>query len=268
MFERFTDRARRVIVLSQDAARDMGHPQIKPGHLVVGLQLGEGMAANAMAQAGVDGTLLGRRVAALYESVPSAKKIKKVPFSVESKKCLEQSLRAALALGHNYIGTEHLFLGVQRQAEAGNWDLDDLLGVSADEIQRRLTEMLSEISTARTMRSPGLESALSRARAEAGQSPMTTGHVLAGMLADPDSQASHALNALHVDPQRVRTAISEINVDETSDASPSPRSITITVGDLTTVIADPDVAEFLRVLSSEQLREILKNALGLRDTGT
>ena len=136
MFERFTPRARRVIVLAQDAAREMGHSQIKPEHLLVGLQQGEGMAANAMAQAGVDGTTLRQRVAALHHSKPAAKRIDKVPFSLEGKKCLEQSLRAALALGHNYIGTEHLFFGVQRQAEANNEPLDNLLGASADEIGR------------------------------------------------------------------------------------------------------------------------------------
>ena len=120
----------------------MGHAQIKPEHLLVGLQQGEGMAANAMAQAGVDGAALrGARRRPVREQ-PSAKKIDKVPFSVEGKKCLEQSLRAALALGHNYIGTEHLFFGVQRQAETNGGSLDELLGASAAEIHRRLTEML------------------------------------------------------------------------------------------------------------------------------
>jgi hypothetical protein len=76
----------------------------------------------------------------LYASKPAAKKINKVPFSLEGKKCLEQSLRAALALGHNYMGTEHLFFGVQRQAEVDDRPLDDLLGVSVAEINRRLTE--------------------------------------------------------------------------------------------------------------------------------
>src|SRR4029077_2797698 len=137
MFERFTPRARRVIVLAQDAARDMGHAQIKPEHLLVGLQQGEGMAASAMAHLGVEGPTLRQRVADLYPSNPGAKKINKVPFSTEGKECLEQSLRAALALGHSYIGTEHLFFGVQRQGESNARRRDELLGFSAAEIQRR-----------------------------------------------------------------------------------------------------------------------------------
>ena len=267
MFERFTPRARRVIVLAQDTARDMGHAQIKPEHLLVGLQQGEGMAANSMNQAGVDGAAMRERITGLYQSKPAAKKVNKVPFSVEGKKCLEQSLRAALALGHNYIGTEHLYFGVQRQAETNNQSLDDLLGVSAAEIHRRLTEMLGGAGSGPPMRSPGLHAALDRARFLAGQSPMTTGHVLAGTLADPDSQVSHALASIGLDPQRLQTALDAVNVAETTDASPAPQSVAITIGETTTVIADPDIAVALQQLSGEQLRDMIKKAVDRPDPG-
>ncbi len=223
MFERFTDRARRAIVYAQDAARDMGHSQISPEHMLVGLQQGEGLAAKAMAQAGVDGTELRQRVATLYKSNASAKMIDKVPFSREAKKCLEQALRSALGLGHNYIGTEHIFFGVQREAEASNRALDELLGVSTADIDRRLTEMLGDASFGRALHSPALASALARARTEAGQSPITTAQVLGAVLADPDSQVSRAFNTLSIDSQAVLDALEAVNVDETSDASPSPK---------------------------------------------
>ncbi len=142
MFERFTPRARRAIVLAQDAARDMGHPQIKPEHLLVGLREGEGMASAAMSQVGVDGPALRLRVADASQAKPGATKLGKVPFSPEAKKALELSLRAALALGHNYIGTEHLFLGVQSGAESRGQSLDDLLAVNTGDVQTRLMEML------------------------------------------------------------------------------------------------------------------------------
>ncbi|MGH9054559.1 MAG: Clp protease N-terminal domain-containing protein [Acidimicrobiales bacterium] len=265
MFERFTPRARRVIVLAQDAARDMGHPQIKPEHLLVGLVQGEGMAANAMAQAGINSIALHQRVASLYKTKPAAKKINKVPFSLEAKKCLEQSLRAALALGHNYIGTEHLFFGVQRQAEADDRTLDDLLGASPADIHRRLSEMIGGAGP--TMRSPALQAALDRARAHAGQSPMTTGHLLAGMLADPDSQVSHALAEIGVDAQRAQAALDAVNLSDTSDASPAPQSIAVTIGETTIVIADPDLATALQQLSTEELRDIIKKALDNPESG-
>jgi ATP-dependent Clp protease ATP-binding subunit ClpA len=261
MFERFTDRARRVIVLAQDAARDMGHSEIRPEHLIVGLQQGEGMAANAMIQAGVDGARLRQRVIALYESRPSAQKIDKVPFSADSKKCLEHSLRAALALGHNYIGTEHLFFGVQRQAETNDRSLDDLLGVSAAEVHRRLTEMLGDTTPGAALHSPALREALDHARSRVGQSPMTTGHVFTGMLADPDSQVTHALAGMGVDPQRAQAALDAVDLADTSDASPAPQSLAITIGESTTVIADTGVATALQRLSREQLRDILREVV-------
>jgi len=267
MFERFTDKARRVIVLAQDAARDMGHAQIKPGHLLVGLQQGQGLASDAMTQGGVDGAALRGRVAALYDSQPSAKRVDKLPFSVEGKKCLEQSLRAALALGHNYIGTEHIFFGVQRQAETSAGPLDELLGVSATEISSRLTEMLDSAVSGSTNRSPALQSALERARARAGKAPMTTGHVLAGTLADAKSQVSRALSDLGIDSQRMQAALDAVNLADTSDANPSLQSIAITIGDKTTIISDPDVAAALQELSAEQLGDIIKRVIDRPESG-
>jgi ATP-dependent Clp protease ATP-binding subunit ClpA len=245
----------------------MGHAQIEPEHLLVGLQQGEGMAANAMAQAGVDGTTLRQRVSALYVSRPAAKRINKVPFSAEGKKCLEQSLRAALALGHNYIGTEHLFFGVERQGETTDHPLDDLLGVSAAEIHRRLTETLGGTTSGPAMRSPALQAAMDRARSRAGQSPMTTGHVFGGMLADPDCQVSRALAEMGIDSQQAQAALDAVDLAATSDASPAPHSMAITVGETTTFITDPDIATALQHLSAAQLRDIIKKAIDLSGPG-
>lgn len=259
MFERFTPRARRVIVLAQDAARDLGHSRIKPEHLLIALVQGEGMASNAMTQAGVVVAALRDRVAALEATSAAAKKIDKVPFSAEAKHCLEQSLRAALALGHNYIGTEHLFFGIERHAESRGSTLDDLLGTNTSEIHRHLTEMLEGARPA--PRSPALRSALERARSQAGMSTMTTGHFLASLIADPDSQASQALASVGIELPRLRSAIDAVKVADTSDASPGPQSVAITIGDATTVVADPEIASVLASLSAEQLRDIFKRAI-------
>jgi ATP-dependent Clp protease ATP-binding subunit ClpA len=261
MFERFTDRARRVIVLAQDTARDMGHQQIKPEHLLVALAEGEGVAANAMAQSGVDGTALRDKVAQRFESKPSAKKLNKVPFSPEAKKAMELSLREALQLGHNYIGTEHLFLGVQREAERRGESLDELLGVSAADVRDRVLQILAGARPASSMRSPALHAAMSAAAQHAGGAEMTTGHLLAAMIADTDSQAAKALATLGVSAEAVTAALMQVPVAETSDA-PSAQSITVTVGETTTLISDPDVAAALRQLNAHQLREVIKKAIG------
>ena len=267
MFERFTPRARRVIVLAQDAAREMGHPQINPDHLLLGLQQGEGMAANAMAQAGVDGATLRQIVSSRTQSKASAKKVDRVPFSVEAKKCLELSLRAVLALGHNYIGTEHLFFGVQQEAETRSQSLDDLLGVSTAEVHNRLTEMLAGATSGPPMRSSGLQSALDRARRQTGQTPMTTGHLLTSMLADTDSQAARALTSLGIALEAVTAALDATNLSDTSAASPTPQSVAITIGETTTLIADEGLANALQQLDAGQLRDAMKRAVGLEDPG-
>jgi hypothetical protein len=117
------------------------------------------------------------------------------------------------------------------------------------------------------MRSPALQAALDRARSRAGQSPVTTGHVLGGILADPESQVCHALAELGVDPPEVQAALDAVNLAGTSDASPAPQSIAITIGDITTVITDPDIAIALQQFGTDQLRDIMRNAIELLDPG-
>jgi ATP-dependent Clp protease ATP-binding subunit ClpA len=262
MFERFTDRARRAIVLAQDTAREMGHQQIKPEHLLVALSEGEGAAANAMAQSGVDATALRDKVAKRFESRPSAKKLDKIPFSPEAKKSLELSLRAALKLGHNYIGTEHLFFGVQREAEQRSEALDGLLGVSPAEVHDRALQIVAGVRPATATRSPALHTAMSNASRQPGGAKMTTGQLLAAMAADPDSQASKALAALGVSAEAVIAALAQVPVAETSDATPSAQSISITDGETTTLISDPGVVAALRRLNSDELRRVIKKAVG------
>ncbi|HTW06554.1 MAG TPA: Clp protease N-terminal domain-containing protein [Acidimicrobiales bacterium] len=267
MFERFTDRARRVIVVAQDAAREMGHQQIKPGHLLVALTEGDGVAAKAMAQSGVDGVALRARVAQRFESKPSAKKLDKVPFSPEAKKALEQSLRAALGLGHNYIGTEHLFLGVQREAERRGEVLDELLGVSAGDVRSSVMQMLGGTNLRSSMHSPATHSAMAIATGYAGRAPVTTGHLLAAMVADTDSQAARALAALGVTAEALGAALVQVPLSSTSDASPPAQSISITIGGTTTVISDPDVVAALQLLDADEIREVIKKAIGRASPG-
>jgi ATP-dependent Clp protease ATP-binding subunit ClpC len=261
MFERFTPRARRVIVLAQDAARQMGHPQIKPEHLLLALKDGEGMASAAMVQVGVDGLALRQKVAELVKAKPSVRKLDKVPFSPEGKKALELSLRAALALGHNYIGTEHLFVGVEREAERRGRTLDGLLGVSTAEVHNRLMDILGGTPGAPSARSPALESAMNLARRQAGQAPMTTGHLLAAVVCDTESQAARVLASLGVTGQAVQTALARVPVAGTSDATPSAQSVAVTIGETTTVIGDADVAAALQQLNANQLRDAIKKAI-------
>ena len=130
MFERFTDRARRVVVLAQDEARALNHNYIGTEHLLLGLiHEGEGVAAKALES--MDVTLDKARAQVVEiigegQSAPSGH----IPFTPRAKKVLELSLREALQLSHNYIGTEHILLGLLREGEGvavqalGNLDVD------------------------------------------------------------------------------------------------------------------------------------------------
>jgi len=112
VFTRFTDRARTAVVASQEHARDAGHAQIGVEHLVLGLlDEPESMAAKAMVASGASLEAVRERIVALVPPQPEPTR-GPVPFSPGGKKAIELSVREALRLGHNYIGTEHILLGV------------------------------------------------------------------------------------------------------------------------------------------------------------
>lgn len=119
MFERFTERARQVIVLAQQEARTLGHREIDTGHLLAGLAAEqEGLGARALKARGVTYTKVHDAVVEHYGGVVAARTDTKaqIPFTSRAQKVLELSLREALSLGHNYIGTEHVLLGLVREA--------------------------------------------------------------------------------------------------------------------------------------------------------
>ena len=117
MFERFTDRARRVVVLSQEEARLLNHNYIGTEHILLGLiHEGEGVAARALESLDISLEAVRAQVEEIIGQGQSAA-IGQIPFTPRAKKVLELSLREALALGHNYIGTEHILLGLVREGE-------------------------------------------------------------------------------------------------------------------------------------------------------
>lgn len=141
MFERFTDRARRTVVLAQEEARLANSGAIGPEHILAGLiHEGEGVAAKVLADLGV--TLDGVRHFAA--STPGPAPGGHIPFTAECKKDLELSLREALQLGHNYIGTEHLLLALTRDPEGVTGVIFDELGVNPPAVREAVMKMLTE----------------------------------------------------------------------------------------------------------------------------
>ncbi|MGD0982533.1 MAG: Clp protease N-terminal domain-containing protein [Acidimicrobiales bacterium] len=259
MFERFTRPARRVIVVSEEEARNLNHSLIRPEHLLLGLMQGDGLAAKALGQLGVSLEVARAKVAG-SAGAKARNQGSKVPFSPEAKKALEMSLREALRLGHNYIGTEHLALGVLRVVDAGA--VMQLLGVDGDEVRRRVLEVTPNGSASESPRSPAVVGTMWRARELAGSAPITTGQLLLAMLADDASQGSKALARLGVHAASLEAQLAQVPISGTSDAPPRPRAIEIKLGELTTTIDDPDLAAALGELSAEQLRAALRDAFG------
>jgi ATP-dependent Clp protease ATP-binding subunit ClpC len=134
MFERFTDRARRVVVLAQEEARMLGHNHIGTEHLLLGLiSEGGGVAAQALRDYPLETV---RQQIDRGSETPGGH----IPFTPRAKKVLELSLREALQLGHNHIGTEHILLGLIRE---GGGAAARILGADLSEVRRRVIELLS-----------------------------------------------------------------------------------------------------------------------------
>ena len=135
MFERFTGQSRRAVVLAQEEAASLDHNYIGTEHLLLGLlHEGEGAAARALASAGIVLTPARREVEVIIgrgQQTPSGH----IPFTPRSKKCLELSLRESLQLGHDYIGTGHLLLGLISEGDGVAITVLDRLGANLDRLR-------------------------------------------------------------------------------------------------------------------------------------
>ena len=143
MFERFTDRARRVVVLAQEEARALNHNYIGTEHILLGLiREGEGVAAKALESMGISREAVRSEVEDIIgkgSQPPSGY----IPFTPRAKKVLELSLREALQLGHKYIGTEHILLGLIREGEGVAAQVLVKLGADLPRVRQQVIQLLS-----------------------------------------------------------------------------------------------------------------------------
>ncbi len=143
MFERFTDRARRVVVLAQEEARRLNHDYIGTEHVLLGLiHEGEGVAAKALESLDVSLEAVRSEVEAIIGRGPDIP-TGHIPFTPRAKKVLELSLREALQLGHNYIGTEHIVLGLIREGEGVGAQVLTKLGATLGKVREEVIGLLS-----------------------------------------------------------------------------------------------------------------------------
>src|SRR2546427_269852 len=155
MFERFTDRARRVVVLAQEEARMLNHNYIGTEHILLGLiHEGEGVAAKALESLGISLEAVRSQVEEIIgqgQAAPTGH----IPFTPRAKKVLELSLREALQLGHNYIGTEHILLGLIREGEGVAAQVLQKLGADLNRVRQQVIQLLSGYTGGKGEAAPG-----------------------------------------------------------------------------------------------------------------
>src|ERR687892_492040 len=157
MFERFTDEARRVVVLSQEEARLLNHNYIGTEHILLGLlHEGEGIAAQALGSLGVTLHVVRRQVEEIIGRGGSAP-FGDIPFTPRAKKVLELSLREAMDLGHDHIRTEHVLLGLVREGEGVAAQVLVTLGADLPKVRDRVVQILSDGAAGRMLREVGVD---------------------------------------------------------------------------------------------------------------
>jgi Clp amino terminal domain, pathogenicity island component/UvrB/uvrC motif len=161
MFERFTDRARRVVVLAQEEARMLDHSYIGTEHILLALiREGGGVAAQALQPLGITEEAARQQVEEIIgqgQQAPSGH----IPFTPRAKKVLQLSMREAIALGHGYIGTEHILLGLIREGDGVAAQVLNRLGAEPDRVRQRVIQL---VSARRVQQEPGTGRATGRGK--------------------------------------------------------------------------------------------------------
>jgi ATP-dependent Clp protease ATP-binding subunit ClpC len=222
MFERFSDRARRVVVLSQEEAGLLDHNYIGTEHILLGLvHEDEGVASRALRSLGISLEAVRRQVEEIIGrggSSPSGH----IPFTPRAKKVLELSLREALQLGHNYIGTEHILLGLVREGEGVGCQALVKLDASLPTVKARVLQLVADGTVEGgagriPSLSPELVAVLDEARRTAaakGEAQVMPIHLFLAAVESPDGAAGRMLQVVGVDPEQLRRQV----LDESDDA--------------------------------------------------
>jgi ATP-dependent Clp protease ATP-binding subunit ClpC len=226
MFERFTAEARSVVVRAQEEARGLRHDYIGTEHILLGLfSMPTSVAAKALRTLGVTATTVRTSI---EETVGKGEKDAPpghIPFTKRAKKVLELSLREALQLKHNYIGTEHILLALEREGD----------GLAAQILSGQVHDMNAIRSTVSGLlrdgagehpadepapRTNAAEEVVTAAQALAGDAPMGSHHLLEALIRAEGSMAAKVLADLGVDAAAIASKVDEFDAEDTTDATP------------------------------------------------
>jgi ATP-dependent Clp protease ATP-binding subunit ClpA len=247
MFERFSGQARNVVVLAQEEARELDHNYIGTEHVLLGLlATPDSLASGSLTALGYTHDEVQAEVEAIVgrgKAAPGGH----IPFTPRAKKVLELSLREALQLKHNYIGTEHILLGLLREGEgraaqilADKHPLDRIRG----EVLARIESPAAREAHA-AGRTPAAYGVLALAAELAGGAPVGSHHILEAILQQPDSAAAKGLIHAGIDLDQLAAKLDEVSTEDTADDTPeqaAARQLDLSVTDenVTVVLRDPD----------------------------
>jgi ATP-dependent Clp protease ATP-binding subunit ClpA len=279
MFERFTQRARSVLVHAQDEAGALQHNFIGTEHLLLGvIATNDEVVTQALSDYDITLDDVRERVRALI-GPGDEEIIDRRPFTPRAKKVLELSLREALSMGHDHIGVSHILLGIMREGDGVGAQLLLVLGVDYERTRMWVGQTMGEGEPSpgrrgRRRRARRIERfefgdrgtpAVVRTKAKAydiaGEQPLGTHHWLLAMLDEPESMAAKALESLGVTKEAVEAKVTEIGVENTSDALPRPpaKPATVTLAEGVEVrISDPDLS---KLVESGQIEELLREII-------
>ena len=226
MFERFTAPARAVVIRAQEEARELQHNYIGTEHLLLGLFAApSGMAAQALRQLGVTATSVRGAIEAEVGRGKDAAPGGHIPFTKRAKKLLELSLREALQFQHNYIGTEHILLAIEREGEGlAAKILAEQLG-DLHAVRTTVTELISSKQQEKDVDAPparttAASEVVTAAQALAGDAPMGSHHLLEALIRADGSMAAKVLGELGVNAAAVAAKVDEVDPEGTTDATP------------------------------------------------
>ncbi len=225
MFERFTDNARAVVVTAQEEARSFRHGRIGTEHILLGLYNSPGgIAAEALQQLGITREMVRVDIESMIGKGDSPL-TGHIPFSPRAKKVLELALREALQLSHNYIGTEHILLALEREGE----------GVAVKILANRVEDTRDVVRTVKALiaehgepggaprrpkRTTAADEVVTAAEELAGGAPMGSHHLLEALIRAEGSMAATVLARLGVSPDAIADTVDELDADRTTDATP------------------------------------------------
>jgi ATP-dependent Clp protease ATP-binding subunit ClpA len=255
MFERFSGQARHVVVSAQEEARELDHNYIGTEHLLLGLlATSDSLASASLAALGYTHD----NVRDALEAVVGRGKASPgghIPFTPRAKKVLELSLREALQLKHNYIGTEHILLGLLREGEGraaqilvDRHPLDRI----RDEVHARIESPMARQAHG-AGRTPAAHEVLTLAAELAGETPVGSHHILEAILQQPDSAAAKVLTDAGIDLGQLAAKLDEVSTEDTADDTPTQAAarqleLSMTEETVTVVLRDPGSLELGKLI--------------------